>query len=389
MASYYEAPPINQLSTPASGVANALQEIVSRRAFEKRQAMLDELNRRQTEAQMDVARQNAESMAEYRKAQAEDRAERARLAQQAADEKRLGTFAPGQISDPGSIEWLKEKFPQSVRTTAPQLGPEEQGPVQETTEFLGTPAYQQQQKENSALLALESNPQFQQASPLGKMIMMKSVMSDPKDVGNIAPLLKQEQPARFAIRDPRTGKISYQEFPAGTQFETPSHPPQGPQPQFMGMMDPTTNLPIFQSGGEPYITKDGKRIAPGGYEARPSAASGADKIYTIPPADSAAISKARADFERSKAGLMSSLGITSPGPGDATLKANLNQRMMAAASKMTKDENVKTALRMAITSADGESQDAFTVASKMAAAGVITPEQQDDFANILTAVRGQ
>ena len=75
--------------------------------------------------------------------------------------------------------------------------------------------------------------------------------------------------------------------------------------------------------------------------------------------------------------------------GDPVKKQNLTQRMVAAAGKLTKDESIKTAVRLASTASDSDAQDPFAIADKMATKGVISPEQREEFANILAAVRGQ
>lgn len=386
--SYYEAPPINTMSTPASGVAGALQEMISRRAFEKRQAMLDELTRQQKEAQLAVAQENAASLKAYREAQSEEKQARAAMAQEKADLSKLDRLAPGQIQDPGTISWLKEKFPESVRTSGGgSLVEGEQGPLPpEQVEFLGSPSFRQQQQENQALMALEGNEEFQKASPLGKWLMMRSVVSDAKDLGNLAPLMKQEQEGALGVIDPQGRVTIHKGLPPNLKTVELSRPPQGPQPQFIGT-DPETGMPVFHQGGSPYITQGGKRVPfTGALGAKPSASVG--KLGDITPAETAAIQKASRAAEASKRGYFGTTFGAKP-EGDPAAMADLRQRQIGAAYGLApRHPEVRAALAHALNDPATLNANPTTLAEAMALEGEIpnTPAAKLEFANALQAV---
>src|SRR6266851_1432224 len=79
--------------TPGSAVAGQLQNILTSQRLEKRQAMIDEINRRNIESEMATREQNAKNMEGYRamnaKSLEEDRASRA-ADREAQEEQRRG-----------------------------------------------------------------------------------------------------------------------------------------------------------------------------------------------------------------------------------------------------------------------------------------------------------
>lgn len=116
----------------ASAFGNSLQQLLAQRKIEARQAMLDEVAKRQIEAGIENQRESTASLKAYREAQAQEMKD-------AAEAKFAGTLRLGQQLDPESVARLDPShvnFPRQRPNPTPPFEGAVPGPL---AEFYGTP----------------------------------------------------------------------------------------------------------------------------------------------------------------------------------------------------------------------------------------------------------
>lgn len=189
------------------GLGDTLEGILSQKRAEARQSMLDDLNRQNVLSTIQNRDENTRSLAEQRAAKAAD-------LQSIANQKRLSSILPGDISgNQGYIDFLKGNYPSSLSQTGgatlpsksivgtsgdigdPNMGeltPGASAPptsvpskpdasVPTTSTFLGTPAYQEKKQVRDRLSDLMDSPDFDQMDSLHKVLAVSQAdpSSDP------------------------------------------------------------------------------------------------------------------------------------------------------------------------------------------------------------------
>lgn len=189
------------------GLGDTLEGILSQKRAEARQSMLDDLNRQNVLSTIQNRDENTRSLAEQRAAKAAD-------LQSIANQKRLSSILPGDISgNQGDIDFLKGNYPSSLSQTGgatlpsksivgvsgdigdPNMGeltPGASAPptsvpskpdasVPTTSTFLGTPAYQEKKQVRDRLSDLMDSPDFDQMDSLHKVLAVSQAdpSSDP------------------------------------------------------------------------------------------------------------------------------------------------------------------------------------------------------------------
>lgn len=145
----------------ADNVSAALQAILTRKAEDKRQALLDSI----TQQNADTNRMQAEGEMEWRKAQS-------KREEAIADEKKLNDWYRGMPLDNDQVDWMKSrKFGGLIDEkptgnfepfTTNEDGSIDQGPVQEMERsYKGSPTEQKEAKQSEALKTLmQKDPEF-------------------------------------------------------------------------------------------------------------------------------------------------------------------------------------------------------------------------------------
>lgn len=199
--------------TPGSAVAGQLQQILTSKRLEARQAMIDEMNRRNTESEIAYRDENAKSLAENRAAQAQLRTSQ-------ANKEFLGELGDNPTNlDPVTAAKLAKIAPNRLQTTpagstlpskvAPAAGlmvgagapstplPSEMtdSPAVDrpaTNTYTGSPAYQKSKAITDQLTSLAGDPAFASLDDTHKLLKISAMFpgSDP------APMLERLMTAK-------------------------------------------------------------------------------------------------------------------------------------------------------------------------------------------------
>jgi len=229
--------------------ATELQNTLLRQAAMKQKAMMDALQQKNIESEIQARNENAAAQSEARQALAEQRTE-------AKNEKHLGMMVPGQVSGP-DVDFLKSNFPQLLKHTDavdPQAGQPGFGVLQPQPaqdEFLGTPAYQAQQKRSQGIQSIINDVNSGTAKPEDAILRMMMLDPEKTDSSTLERYLTSKAAAggRRLIFNEQLGKFT----------DAAGHPVTD-----AGVNDVVSNLPRPPIGPQPTITpltdKDGKIV---------------------------------------------------------------------------------------------------------------------------------
>jgi hypothetical protein len=155
-----------------SGAADALNEILTQRKLEARQAFLDQLNAQNVQSEMEYRHQNALSLAEQREAHAQ-------LMRQQAGENLIKNFGMGQnVTDDTYNQAKKLGVESSFSAPQASMGPDFQGPMPEgqtpdatPAKFIGSPQDQRNAEILKRQRALLDGPLGKDLPPAVRMQM--------------------------------------------------------------------------------------------------------------------------------------------------------------------------------------------------------------------------
>lgn len=201
-----------------AGAAQALQDILARKALEKRQALLDSITKQHADTQQMEAEARADNL----------RAEGKRWSEE-ADQRWLSQFGRDQKLEGPDLERMQKEHPSLIKnvTPAPRMEqeiPPDPGPDPLTGQmqtddsgqmqpidvqrqdpayaaFAGTPKDQQRQAAIQQLM--KSLPEFQQKSALEQALILRDADIDPADYAKLVP--SKEEPGHAYSYDPDTG----------------------------------------------------------------------------------------------------------------------------------------------------------------------------------------
>jgi hypothetical protein len=273
--------------------------------MDARQAMLDELDRRDKESMISYRDENAKSLAEERNALALERKEK-------ADQVFQNRIPPGAVTG-ATADRLQQIDPSSVDVTGGATLPSKQmtgvgaplgqvAPMQDTQSpsvadssvpitktYKGSADYRMEQDRNSKLQALTKSPEFQQGTDLERWIMMRSVMQ--KGENPPAEAIFHPKPTPAELEEPlmtfneatgkyETAKDENGHVIMGKKGERPvirSRPPvgpQGPAPEFFQYDDAQGNhKTVWVKPGAAFPTDMNPKTLRKGNEPAPRAAT--------------------------------------------------------------------------------------------------------------------
>lgn len=246
---------MSDYTSPGFAVAGTLDQILTQRKAEARQAMLDSLNQQNVQSEISARNENTAGLAQQRDAKAAD------LKQHTAD-LRLSKMAPGKV-DGGDVDFLKSDFPSFLKQTggatlpstsligASELPGDGSGAgaasvedvpskpdssIPTTSTFTGDKDYQQKKKWQDALQELSQDPSFQDPS-IQKLLQVESLSPDgQKNMGTTLERLltsRTQQPPPENWTVDASGKAHKLDTPPGahiTQLPNPPRPAAGHPP---------------------------------------------------------------------------------------------------------------------------------------------------------------
>jgi hypothetical protein len=245
--------------TPGSAVADSLEDILTRKRNEARQAMLDSITRQSAQARANYENSSAASLAEQRAAQAQFR-------QSEANKNRMAAMGPNPSSvDKATYDWGSKVSPSSFSMTpgGPTLAstqisdagtqqvPSTNSPA--TFQYLGSPQYRQRQDTIKGLQSLTTDPAF--ANNPALQAELKVAAADPNwnpeaGIARVLTSKTNQGPGRIIFANEATGQAMSGGKPV-TDFNSTDHivavprPPQMPaaeMPYISGTMeDPVTH----------------------------------------------------------------------------------------------------------------------------------------------------
>lgn len=278
--------------TPGSAVAGQLQDILTRKRLEARQAMLDELNRKNIESEMRYREENAKGLAEQRAGLAQtrrDQAEKMFLDKLGDNPKNLdpATAAQLQTIDPSRLETVpggatlpSVKSPtMGFRVGAPvteqpsmasTVDPSQPDPsIPTTNRYTGSPAYTKQHETSAKMEALFKDPSFTNGTDEQKLLAISQIFPGTDPAAIFERLLTsktQQAPGHAFIWDAASNrridtgplgpndKFSVEPRPAATPVEHPRW--EGNTPEGVAIF----NMNKIDKDGVPILmTSEGKR----------------------------------------------------------------------------------------------------------------------------------
>lgn len=167
--------------TPGSGVADALQDILTRKRNDARQAMLDDITKRATDARIRYEDETAKSMAVAREGRAEEQRSLAAKNMLAGlgdapaplDQEtynKIHQYAPTRVSmTPAQNTLPSTQFSDAGVQQVPAT------PAPASYRYNGSPAYQQRQDTQKGLEGLANDPSFARLDDLHKLLKISSL----------------------------------------------------------------------------------------------------------------------------------------------------------------------------------------------------------------------
>ncbi len=301
--------PYEGYQSGATELTNRLQDILTRQAAQKRQAMVDAYDQQYKEAQL----KNMQSEADYRQQQMQ-------LANRKLQEEQIGKIIPGSELTPEQAQTATSIYgSQGVNKVAPTLASTQTasggampgapvappiGPIApiapstpmvskvneatpEKTTFAGTPQYQENQKTAAMYGDLMADKSLTPEQKLLKLEQANIAGGGKPDLGSYERLITAKPPKkegrRLIFNEAKNGffDATGKQVTDVTTDDVISNLPRapiGPQPAYIGT-DETTGRAVSFSGGKSYTTDDSGRIVPylGKMGAKPSAAREANK----------------------------------------------------------------------------------------------------------------
>lgn len=189
--------------TPGSAVAGQLQQILTSKRLEARQAMLDDLNRRNVESEMATRADNAATNKAYRENMEADRS-----SQELG--RRTALMSPHMNLAGSDLDYLNKNAPSLVdpgQTPTDPLAPGEEGPTRPAipAQFHGLPAQletaRKTQVQQEAIKALNS-PEFENMDTARKAYIYEQATGHQPSAGVINPKSDDQVPIMDANGNP-------------------------------------------------------------------------------------------------------------------------------------------------------------------------------------------